>query len=138
LGVPSEINAKASFIQTGSEDSISIIFGYDDRRMATLYSSFRTNGGIGCDLLCENGNLFFSRARDMSQRLTVALNGKEDIEYSLQPDGMGYQFEAEEVMNCLDEGKLQSKVVPHSFSLNLMNTLDRIRKAAGIVFPGRD
>ena len=138
LGIPSEIKAKASFIQTGSEDSISIIFGYDDRRMATLYSSFRTNGGIGCDLLCENGNLFFSRARDMSQRLTVALNGKEDIEYSLLPDGMGYQFEAEEVMNCLDEGKLQSKVVPHSFSLNLMNTLDRIRKAAGIVFPGRD
>jgi hypothetical protein len=74
----------------------------------------------------------------MSQRLMVALNGKEDIEYSLLPDGMGYQFEAAEVMNCLDNGKLQSEVVPHSFSLNLMSTLDRIRKAAGIVFPGRD
>jgi hypothetical protein len=106
--------------------------------MATLYSSFRTNGGIGCDLLCENGNLFFSRARDMSQRLNVAMNGKENAEYSLLPDGMGYQFEAMEVMKCLDEGKLQSDVVPHSFSINLIETLDRIRKAAGIVYPGRD
>jgi hypothetical protein len=51
---------------------------------------------------------------------------------------MGYQFEAAEVMKCLDDGKLQSDVVPHSFSLNLMNTLDRIRLAAGIVYPGRD
>jgi hypothetical protein len=51
---------------------------------------------------------------------------------------MGYQYEAMEVMKCLDEGKLQSTVVPHSFSLDLMNTLDRIRLAAGIVFPGRD
>ncbi|HEX7492612.1 MAG TPA: Gfo/Idh/MocA family oxidoreductase [Bacteroidales bacterium] len=138
LGVPSEIIAKASFTETGSEDAISIVFGYDDGRMATLYSSFRTNGGIGCDLLCENGNLFFSRARDMSQRLNVAMNGKEKVEYSLLPDAMGYQFEAMEVMKCLDEGKLQSDVVPHSFSINLMETLDGIRKAAGIVYPGRD
>ncbi len=88
--------------------------------MATLYSSFRTAGGIGCDLLCENGNLLFSRARDMSQRLNVEMNGKKSKEYSLLPDGMGYQFEATEVMKCLDEGKLQSEIVPHSFSLDLM------------------
>ena len=138
LGVPSEIFAKATFTETGSEDAISIVFGYNDGRMATLYSSFRTNGGIGCDLLCENGNLFFSRARDMSQRLNVDMNGKENVEYSLLPDGMGYQFEAMEVMKCLDEGKLQSNVVPHSFSIDLMKTLDRIRHAAGIVYPGRD
>ena len=51
---------------------------------------------------------------------------------------MGYQFEAMEVMKCLDEAKLQSDIVPHSFSLDLMNTLDRIRSAAGIVYPGKD
>ena len=130
--------AKASFTGTGSEDSISIIFGYDDSRMATLYSSFRTAGGIGCYILCENGNLHFSRRRDMSQRLNVEMNGKEKKEYSLLLDGMGYQLEAMEVMKCLDEGKLQSDVVHHSFSRDLMNILDRIRKEAGIVFPGRD
>jgi predicted dehydrogenase len=138
LGVPDEITAKATFSETGSEDSISIIFGYKDRRMATLYSSFRTAAGIGSDLLCENGNLLFSRGRDMSHRLTVAMNGKENVDYSLLPDGMGYHFEAMEVMKCLDEGKLQSDIVPHSFTLNLMTTLDRIREAAGIKFPGRD
>ena len=137
IGVPDDIIAKASFTETGSEDSISIIFGYKEGRMATLYSSFRTAGGIGCDLLCENGNLFFSRGRDMSQRLNVAMNGKENKEFSLLPDGMGYQFEAMEVMKCLDEGKTESDIVPHSFSLDLMNTLDRIRQAAGIVFSGR-
>lgn len=135
MGVPDEVIAKASFTETGSEHSISIIFGYDGGRMATLYSSFRTAAGIGCDLLCENGNLSFSRQRDMSQRLIVSINGKENKEYSLLPEGMGYQFEAQEVMNCIDKGKTQSDTVPHSFSLDLMKTLDRIRKAAGIDFP---
>jgi predicted dehydrogenase len=138
MGVPDEVFAKASFTETGSEDSISIIFSYSDGRMATLYSSFRTVAGIGCDLLCENGNLFFSRGRDMSQRLNVAMNGKENMEYSLIPEGMGYQYEATEVMKCLDEGKLQSEVVPHSFSHDLMKTLDRVRDSAGIVFPDRE
>jgi predicted dehydrogenase len=138
MGVPAGVTAKASFAETGSEDSISIIFTYNDGRMATLYSSFLTAGGIGCDLLCENGNLLFSRARDMSQQLRVVVPGREDMEFSLLPDGMGYQYEAAEVMRCLDEGKLQSEIVPHSFSRNLMRTLDQIREAAGIVFTGRD
>ena len=49
--------------------------------------------------------------------------------------GMGYQYEAIEIMKCLDEGRIQSDVVPHSFSRDLMATLDRIRQSAGIVFP---
>ena len=138
MGVPSEIIAKASFTETGSEDAISMIFGFGDGRMATLYSSFRTNAGIATDLLCEKGNLFFSRGRDMSQRLNVSINGKEDIEYSLLPEGMGYHFEAIEVMKCLDEGRTESDIVPHSFTLDLMRTLDKIRAAAGISFPGRE
>jgi predicted dehydrogenase len=137
MGVPDEITAVASFAETGSEDSICIIFKYRDGRMANLYSSFQTAAGIGCDLLCENGNVLFSRARDMSQCLTVALNGQEKLDYSLLPEGMGYQFEAAEVMKCLDEGRIESREVTHDFTLNLMKTLDRIRKAAGIVFPGR-
>jgi predicted dehydrogenase len=137
MGIPDEITAVASFAETGSEDSISIIFRYNDGRMANLYSSFRTAAGIGCDLLCENGNIFFSRARDMSQCLSVVLNGKEKEDYSLLPDAMGYQFEAEEVMKCLDEGKIESRIVPLSFSRDLIETLDRIREVAGIVFVGR-
>jgi predicted dehydrogenase len=138
MGVPEEIKSVASFAETGSEDSISIIFRYKDGRMANLYSSFRTDAGIGCDLLCEKGNLFFSRTREMSQCLSVEISGEESRQFSLKPDAMGYQFEASEVMKCLDEGKTESSIVPLSFSLTLMKTLDRIREAAGIVYPGRD
>lgn len=138
LGVPDEIVARASFAGSGSEETISTVFRYRDGRMATLYSSFKTAGGIGVDLLCEKGNIHFTRARDMSQRLRVAMNGMDEKEFSLMPEGMGYQYEAIEVMNCLDKGLTESSVVPHSFTLDLMRTLDRIRESAGVVFPGRE
>jgi predicted dehydrogenase len=138
IGVPSDIKANAVFGETGSEESLCAIFSYPDGRMASLYSSFRTQTGIGCDILCENGNLTVSRGRDMNQRTLLSLHGRENQEFIFRPDAMGYHWEAEEVMKCLDEGKTESTVVPLSFSLDLMKTLDRIRTAAGIVFPGRD
>jgi len=138
LGVPSEIKASAVFGNTGSEESLSIIFTYPDGRMASLYSSFRTSIGIGCELYCEKGNLIVSRGRDMNQRVILALHGEEKQEFVFNPPAMGYHSEAEEVMRCLDEGRTESPVVPLSFSHDLMKTLDRIRETAGIVFPGRD
>jgi predicted dehydrogenase len=138
MGLPDEIMAKASFAPSGSDESISIIFGYGDGRMATLYSSFGIDAGTGCGFLCERGNLYFSREFDKSQLLRVELAGKEIDRYSVLPPAEGYQYEAIEVMKCMDEGKLQSNVVSHRFSLDLINTLDRIRKVAGIKYPGRD
>jgi predicted dehydrogenase len=138
MGVPSKIIAEASFAASGTDDTVSAVFRYDDGRMATLYSSYKTSAGIGTDLFCARGNLYFSRGRDMSQRLLVEIEGKEREEPNFVPEGMGYHYEAMEVMKCLDEGRTESLVIPHSFSRKLINTLDRIRQEAGIIYPGRD
>lgn len=138
MGVPDEIKATASFGETGSEESISAIFKYNNGQMGTLYSSYKTSTGIGCELLCEKGNLTASRGRDMNQRVILNMHGKEKETFVFSPPALGYHWEAEEVMRCLEKGLTESPVVPLSFSRDLINTLDRIRDAAGIVFPGRD
>jgi predicted dehydrogenase len=138
MGVPDSVTAKATFTDLGVENSINIIFGFNDGRTASVFSSFKAAVGIWCTLYGENGNLAFSRGRDMSQRLTLAVNGKVPVEFSFTPEGMGYHFEAEEVMRCIEQGKIESPVVPHSYSLQLMGMLDKVRDAAGIVFPNRN
>lgn len=138
IGIPDDIKAKASFAPTGSEESICAVLGYNNGKMATIYSSFKTNAGIGCDILCEKGNMTVSRGRDMSQRVIITMHGQEKQEFVFNPPAMGYHWEAEEVMRCLDQGRTESPVVPISFTRDLINTLDRIRNSAGIVFPGRD
>ncbi len=74
----------------------------------------------------------------MNQRVILELHGKEKETFVFTPPALGYHWEAEEVMNCLDRQLIESPVVPLSFSAGLMLTLDRIRESAGIVFPGRD
>lgn len=138
MGVPDEITALASFAPSGSEDSLNAVFRYNDGRLASIYSSLRTDNGIGCTLYCENGNITLSRGRDMNQYVSLELDGIEKKEFIFRPDAMGYHLEAVEVMRCLDTGKTESEIVPLSFSLDLIKTLDRIRETAGIVYPGRD
>lgn len=138
MGVPDDVKASAAFSPTGSEESVSVIFRYKDGRMATLYSSFKTSIGIGCEIICEKGNITVSRGRDMNQRVLLELHGSEKQEFVFSPPAMGYHWEAEEVMKCLDDNRTQSQVVPISFSVNLIKTLDRIREEAGIIFPDID
>jgi predicted dehydrogenase len=138
LGIPDSIKASAVFGPTGSEESITAIFTYNNGKMAEIYSSFRTDAGIGCDLICENGNMQVLRGRDMNQVVNLQYHGSDPQVFDYKPDAMGYHWEAEEVMKCLDAGKTESDKVPLSFSLDLIRTMDRVRKEAGVVFPGKE
>lgn len=134
IGVPDEIKSSALFAPSGSEESISALFRYNSGQMATIYSSFATNTGIGCELFCEKGNMTVSRGRDMNQRVILKPHGAEPQEFVFSPPAMGYSMEAREVMDSLSNGRKESRVVPLSFSLDLIKTLDRIRADAGIIF----
>ncbi|NJR12714.1 hypothetical protein HC776_02285 [bacterium] len=49
--------------------------------------------------------------------------------------GGGYQYEAQEVVNCLLAGKTQSERMPLAFTLGLMTLLDGIRAEWGLSYP---
>jgi len=51
---------------------------------------------------------------------------------------MGYELEAKQVMECLDQGLIESPILPLSASQDLMEILDAVRKDAGIEFPKHD
>jgi predicted dehydrogenase len=134
MGTPDSLAAKATFTELGVEESIQIIFGLESGQTATVLSSYKIDAGIGCTLYGEKGNISFSRRRDMSQQLIVSVQGKAPVEFCDTPLGMGYHFEAQEVMRCLDKGVIESQVVPHTFSLALMMVMDRVRGEVGIEY----
>ena len=47
-------------------------------------------------------------------------------------DGWGYQFEAAEVQRCLLAGELESPLVPHAATLEVMGLLDEVREQLGV------
>ncbi|MBM3421066.1 MAG: Gfo/Idh/MocA family oxidoreductase [Bacteroidetes bacterium] len=138
MGIPDDISAVASFAPTGADDSLLAVLGYADGRRATAYSSFIDEAGVGTTFILEKGRIILERSRPGGQLLTVEADGKEPAVSSFNPPASGFAPEAAEVMKCLDAGAAESSMIPLSFSHDLMQLLDRIRIAAGIIYPGRD
>ena len=50
--------------------------------------------------------------------------------------GNGLRFQVHEVHACLARGATESSIMPLSETLSILSTLDRIRGALGVVYPG--
>jgi predicted dehydrogenase len=138
LGRPEQIKALATFAPTGTEESIAMVFQYPGGELASLFSSFAAQSLTTSEFVCEYGSIKLARRWFTPSLITVCYSNKPEKTISFEEHGTGYHHEASHVMECLDAGKSESDMMPLSFSLDLMETLDRIRKEAGIVFPGRD
>lgn len=139
LGKPSEIRTMAAFSPTGAEESILMSFRYPGGELASLVSSFACFSSIQTEFGFENGFVRLNRRFFMPTTMTYWKTGEEEKLITFEKGaGFGYQFEAAHVMDCLDAGKTESELMPFSFSLDLMDIMDQVRREAGIVFPGHD
>lgn len=140
LGKPTEIRTLAEFSPTGAEESILMSFKYPNGQMASLSSSFACHSSIETEFWCEKGIIKLNRRWFTPTTVSVwnAETMKEEIVEIEESDGSGYNLEASHVMKCLDEEKTESNMMPLSFTADMMEILDMVRKDAGIVFPKHD
>ena len=139
LGKPDFIKTFAHFSTTGTEENISILFKYAGGEMANLTSSFSSYSPTQTEYWCEKGYMILNPRWYMPTKITIVKNGEQPQHLNSEHfEGTGYQYEAAHVMQCLDEGKIESEIVTWQNSLDLIETLDRIRQDAGIFFPNHD
>ena len=67
--------------------------------------------------------------------MTLSLPGQEDQYKKAEIEGNGYTYEAREVMQCLREAKTESASMPLDESLEIMKTMDKIRKPWNLIYP---
>jgi len=136
LGKPNKIKTIANIRSTGVEDSISMLFSYDNGAMAVLTSSFESSCKNETELCFENG--FMKAERNSDNPILMNKNGlNQSVEFDTIA-GLGYELEATHVMDCLDKKLIESPVLPLAFSLDLMEIMDAVRKEANIVYPNHD
>lgn len=103
--------------------------------MAQLFSSLSSNLGTDADISGTKSRIRLT-ARFYAPSATIELfAGREDTKEIIpvyREGGSGYQYEARHVGECLRKGLIESPVMSHADSLLIMETMDRIRAAAGI------
>ncbi|WP_139957669.1 Gfo/Idh/MocA family protein [Flavicella sediminum] len=136
LGLPNEIQVEAELAKTGADENIEMLFKYTNGNSANLASGLKCNAFNASEFLFEHGAVRIFRELDQP---LLYKKGYELTSINIENSpGLGYQLEAKHVMECLDKNLLESPMLPLSFSLDLIKTLDRIRKKANIVYPNHD
>ncbi|MEP6681742.1 MAG: Gfo/Idh/MocA family oxidoreductase [Parafilimonas sp.] len=139
LGKPDKIVATATLTEDKVDEQCAVTFLYNDGKLAQLFSTFLSDTSTEADICGTKGRIRLT-ARYYTPFTTIEyFIGKADtkqiIDLNTYEEGFGYEHEARHVCECLEKGLTESDVMTHADTLLLMETLDAIRKEAGIVYP---
>lgn len=137
LGYPTDIHAMSTFGQTGVDETTSFVFKYP-QATALMNATFASRTRTEALIYGEKGYIHLPERFHESKSLTLYETDKEPVTFTFERETRGYNFEIEEVNNCLRNNKRESVKMPLSMSVKLMSLLDEIRQKAGIFYEGID
>ncbi len=134
LGYPKEIHAVAVKAPTGVDESVSISLSYENGALANLHCTFAANTTTDAHIYADRGKIHILNQWFRPAGIIVSRENKEVEEINIPALANGYEYEAMEVMRCLQNGLTESPVLGLDFSLQLMRLLDAIREKCNIVY----
>jgi len=138
LGKPKKIVAAAGLNDQGCDTSCSYSFNYENDTIAAMYSSFIADSPTIAEIHGTKGKIILEHKWFCPGKVKlVQFDGTEDV-FEFDEKSNGYQYEAEEVANCILAGKTQSDVWSLNDSLQLAEVMDTIRTKCGIVYQKHD
>jgi len=130
FGKPESIEVMSVPAPTGTDWTTAILFKHKKKEISMLTSSFEMILDNEARLYGEGGYLKLHAMFQMLTRLTLRTNDGQETEIPMNHIGNGYNYEAAEVMDCLDKGLIESPALPHDFSIDLMQVLDEVSRKA--------
>lgn len=126
FGYPDTIRALCTKAPSGTDNTVGILLSYNDGRFVSLMSSFAVNLDTEARIYCDKGKATLRRMFHCPTDVIVETSGNPE-KLPIEFRGNGYNYEADEVMRCLDLGLTESPVYPLDFTLKLMQLLDEIK-----------
>jgi len=130
---PEKVRSHMAIGSTGVDEETSILLGYKGGQSALLNSAIRLNTPHEAKIFATEGRIELPSYWNGSAVKLYNADGMQ--EFLLPYAASGYQFEALEAMRCLDEGLLESPMMPLEESLDIMRTLDLIRRDNQLRYP---
>lgn len=132
---PAEIAALAHFASTGVDELSAFIFRYDQGAMANLSCTITARTPCEAVIAGTKGRIKIHGPFWHSTMATVSISDRPDETIEIPYIGNGLHYQAIEVMDCLESGKLESDIMPLDETLQIMQTMDEIRRKWKFRYP---
>lgn len=122
---PVGVNSDLNYGQTGVDESASIILSYENGKYAQLFAAINVNTKREANILGTEGSISIPRFSSTESAI-ISINGKEKnlhMPFAIN----GFEYQIEEVVHCLQEGKTESKIMSWKDSIEIMSIMDEVR-----------
>jgi predicted dehydrogenase len=138
FGKPSSVYAISSPTPvTGVDRQTAIILGYPDGQQAVLHAALDTRGPNTAAIIGTDGYIEIDSVWYSATTFTAYDSSGKVIERFEQPViSRGMQYEAFALEKLVADGVLEGAELPPSESVEIMETLDEVRRQIGLAYPG--
>lgn len=133
LGRPNTIQAWARLTNKYIDEGCAALFHYANGVYAVIESSLIIQTEWEAVIYGDKGKIRILRPwNEMPSAIEVEVYDGKNTTHQCQWQGRGLQYEIDEVYACIQKGKIESEHFCHHFSLDLIDTMDEIRRQTGI------
>ena len=138
LGRPSGSVGISHLGETGVDEQASIGLEHEGGRLANLSIGIRTTTPQEATIIGTEAYARIHAPWWRPESMTISRPGEEDETVEVPVTGNGFGYEAAEVMRCLEAGKTESEIMPLDETVSVLRTMDTIRAAWGLKYPGEE
>lgn len=136
FGRPERVTAKGTLTKLGVDELTAMIFEYASGAQASMHTGFLTPGPNVASVIGTEGRIDIDAVWYTQTGFTHYDQAGAVVErYDEKIQGRGMQYQALEVERCLREGLTESPVIPINESIEIMATMDEIRRQIGVEYP---
>ncbi len=137
FGSPSTVFAIAAKTETGVDRQTAIVFSYADGQQAVLHTALDTLGPNTAVVIGTRGRIEIDPVWYTATAFTVFDSENNELErFEQTVSQRGMQFQAWEVERLIRAGLIAGDILSPRQSLDIMETLDEIRRQIGLSYPG--
>lgn len=136
LGKPDEIFSCGKINEMHIDETCGVMLKYNNGNYAMLESSIITQTEGSAWIYGSKGTIRIKKPwTERPEKIEVISNRESSFMHIPSWQGRGFQYEVEEVIRCVHENKIESAILPHSTSLNVVKIMDEVRSQLNVVYP---
>jgi predicted dehydrogenase len=136
LGSPKTIKAIATLTDKSVDLNTSMILTYESGAHATLSCTMAARGSVSAMIAGDKARLELDDYFYAPTSYRLITREGEVTEYPKNYEGNGLREEAAEFARVVRNGEIESPLMDHATSLEMMKQMDEIRAQVGVRYPG--
>lgn len=134
LGMPSVVKAVAHKAGTGVDDYCHALLQYSGGQSAHIFSAISVRTALQATITGTKGRLVLAEPWYKSEQLMMELNNGETSTFSFPRGCNGFEYEIQEVMDCLANGFKECPAMPLDLTLQMSRLMDEIGRQGDVEY----